>query len=175
MPVSYKSNRQFNLNTRRVIVGRGRNIGNGVNIPACSTKEFDPIPCELKQYLFSLMETGEAVLRKYWNGQALNCRSRNAAFSGKLNAMMGRDYLQANFEYYDLRMMRADDPLQRHLVYKDDTRKNYNHNYVHSFTRTVEGVEYVMIFVMTTRLHVGAAMEHISDLTRSRDNNPTQP
>ena len=52
MPVSYKSNRQFNLNTRPLIVNRGRYIGNGVNIPACSTKEFDPIPGGLKQYLF---------------------------------------------------------------------------------------------------------------------------
>ena len=121
------------------------------------------------------MEAGQAVLRNYWTGQALNCRSRNAAFSKKLNTMMGREDLQANFEYYDLRMMRADDLLLKHLDYKDDNRKNYNHNYVHSFTRTVEGVEYVIFFVMTTRLHVGAAMEHISDLTRSRDNNPTQP
>ena len=74
-------------------------------------------------------------------------------------------YRLRNFEYYDLRMMRADDLLQRYLDYKDDTRKNYNHNYVRSFTRTVNGVEYIMVLVMATRLHVGAAMEHITDLS----------
>ena len=79
---------------------------------------------------------------------------------------MGRPTLQANFEYYDLRLMRSNDLLLRHLDYKDDTRTNYNHNYVHSFTRAVGGVEYIMIFVMTTRLHVGAAMERMSDLSR---------
>ena len=188
MPVSRECYRQFNLKTRRVIVNRGRHIGNGVNLPACSTEMFDPIPCELKEYLFSLMETGQAVLRKYWDGGALNCRSRNAAFSKKLNAQMGREHLQANFEYYDLQMMTSDDVLLRRLdvsqcvhTYrlcddvrgshpchqcKGDHRKNYNHSYVHSFTRAIDGAEYIMIFAMTTRWNVGVAMEHISGWSR---------
>ena len=171
MPLSYECHRQFNLKTRRVLVNHGRHVGAGVNIPAFSTKMFDHVPFCLQDYLFALMETGQAVLRKHWGGQALNCRSRNHAFSRKLNTQMGRPRLQANFEYYDLRMMRSDDVLLRHMDYKDDTRKNYNHNYVHSFTHTIDGVEYIMIFVMTTRLHVGAVMEHISALSRPLSSN----
>ena len=68
MPVSYKCHRQFNLKTRRVLVNHGRRVDHGINIPACSTKMFDEMPGDLREYLFSLMETGQAVLRKHWGG-----------------------------------------------------------------------------------------------------------
>ena len=64
--------------------------------------------------------------------------------------------------------MRSIDVLLGHMDYKDDTRDKYNHNYVHSFTQTIEGTEYTMIFVMATRLHVGAAMDRVSEVSRPR-------
>ena len=79
---------------------------------------------------------------------------------------MGRPLLQENFEYYDLQLTRSNDVLLRHMDYKDDTRDKYNHNYVHLFTQTIKGTEYIMIFVMATRLHVGVAMDHVSKGSR---------
>ena len=89
-------------------------------------------------------------------------------------------------------MMASDDTLMRHLdvgkcvridcVVAETTnfivastrtiteKTTITATYVYSFTRTTDNKQYTMIFLVTMKLHVGAAMEHTSDWSRSPEN-----
>ena len=79
------------------------------------------------------MEIGQTVVKKYWGATALGDRVRNNLFAKRLNKMMGKPKLKANFEYYGVIWMKAMEPLVRHMDYFKASQSNYNHCFVYSF------------------------------------------
>ena len=67
------------------------------------------------------MEIGETVVKKYWGATALSDRVRNNLFAKHLNKMMGKPKLKANFEYYDVILMKEMEPLVHRMDYFNDS------------------------------------------------------
>ena len=107
------------------------------------------------------MEIGQTVVKKYWGETVLGDRVRNNLFAKRLNKMMGNSKLKANFEYYDIILMKAMEPHVRHMDYFNDSRSNYNHCFVYSFQLMDDRVLYRVSFIMTSRSHTGAAVDDI--------------
>ena len=161
------TNRQYDLENRFVVNNPRQYLQRCRNIPTLYTKMFACLPPELKDYLFVLMETGQRAVRQYWGNSSIGCKARNNAFSRQLNAALGRPELLSNFEYCDLLVMKTNQTtLARHVDYKNDWRQNYNHCFVYSFSRDLNGERYKASFVMTTRNHVGAAMDDVHEHAR---------
>ena len=107
------------------------------------------------------MEIGQTVVKKYWGTTALGDRVRNNMFAKRLNKMMGKANLKASFKYYDVILMKATEPLVRHMDSFNDGRSNYNHCFVHSF-QLMKGIVLCMVsFIMTSRSNAGAAVDDI--------------
>ena len=117
------------------------------------------------------MEIGQTVVKKYWGTTALGDRVRNNMFAKRLNKMMGKANLKASFKYYDVILMKAMEPLVRHMDYFNDGRSNYNHCVVYSFQLMEGTVLYRVSFIMTSRSHAGAAMDNIRARLDVRANN----
>ena len=169
--VTSKNNRQYNLNNRRVETGLLGPVSDGRNIPTIGVEVFHHFPEKVKDFLFLLMETNQTVVKKYWDTNALGDRVRNNLFAKRLNKMIGKANLKENSEYYDAILMKAMEPLVRHMDYFNDGRSNYNHCVVYSF-QLMEGIVlYRVSFIMTSRSHAGAAMNDIRARLDDRANN----
>ena len=70
--------------------------------------------------------------------------------------------MEAYFEYYQILVTSDGAPLRRHMDYKNDWRKFFNHTYVHLFSQIVHEIEYKVSIIITTRRDVGKAMEKIN-------------
>jgi hypothetical protein len=169
--VTSKNNRQYNLNNRRVETGLLGPVSDGTNIPTFGAEVFHHFPEKIKDFLFSWMEIGQTVVKKYWGTTALGDRVQNNLFAKCLNKMMGKANLKANFEYYDVILTKAPEPLVRHMDYFNDGQSNYNHCFVYSFQLMEGTVLYRVSFIMTSQSHAGAAVDYIRARLDDRKNN----
>ena len=66
------------------------------------------------------MEIGQTAVKKYWGATALGDRVQNNLFAKRLHKIMGKPRLKANFEYYNVILMKAMEPLVSHMNYFND-------------------------------------------------------
>ena len=157
--VTSKNNRQYNFNKRRVETGLPGPVSDGTIIPAIDTEVVHHFSKEVKDFLFSWMEIGETVVKKYWGATALSDRVRNNLFAKRVNKMMGKPKLKANFEHYGVIWTKSKEPLVRDMDYFNDSRSNYNHCFVYLFQLMDEKVLYRVSFIMTSQSHEGAVVD----------------
>ena len=87
---------------------------------------------------------------------------RNNIFASRFNKLMGFEGSLSNFEYIDLVLSR-NTILRKHIDGKNDHRPGYNQCAVYSFYQHIDGLEFKVSIVMTTRTAIGAAFDQIAD------------
>ena len=101
------------------------------------------------------------VVRRYFGRSSLSNNSRNKHFSDDLGSKLGWRVVNLGWEYFDIVVTSGGVVLFRHMDYQNDDRKDYNHSFVYSFHGTVNGREYKVSVIMTTRRHSGSAYDKI--------------
>ena len=129
-------------------------------IPSTSVREFEDIPSPCKDFLTMIAENSCEAVNNYFGRDALSNPTRKY-FSKALHDKMGYPDNSASFEYYDIVITSSRDHLQRHMDYLNDDRDNYNISCIYSFFNILDGKEYKVSFIMTTRRCIGAALESI--------------
>ena len=154
-------NQQFDLQSGEMVEGCGARMPDSVNTPTMNTTYYDPLPRSTKDFLRRIANVGTNVVRSYFGKDALRNRFRNKHFSKRLMKRLGWDEDDIGWEYFDILITTNNVALHRHMDYKNDSRPGYDHTFVYSFSGLVDGTEYKISVIMTTRCDVGSAVERI--------------
>ena len=162
--VGRRDNRQYSQRTRHVTVGEGKHGASQekVPVPTMTAKAYLDLPLRAREFIKNIAEFGQKQLRRFHGETALANIRRNKLFSRRLNRLMGQCDMLANFEYYDVVVTDSEAELQRHMDYGNDWRAGYNHTFIHSFFREINGKVYKVSVIMTTRRDAGAAFDRIA-------------
>ena len=136
---------------------RGNLVLNGTTFPGVNVKAFQSMPPVLKKQLVILFENS-TTFTKSWIKDSFQNKSRNAQCAGYLNAAMGFPNSTPLFEFFDVVVTR-NTTLQKHTDHKNDHRKGYNLCTVYSYVVTLNGADYKVSIIMTTRTTVGSACD----------------
>ena len=136
---------------------KGNLILNGKTFPGVNIKAFKSIPSTLKKQLVILFENSTKFTMT-WLKDSFTNKSRNAQCAGYLNAEMGFPRSTSLFEFFDVVITR-NTTLQKHTDHKNDHRKGYNLCTVYSYVVTLNGDDYKVSIIMTTRTTVGSACD----------------
>ena len=153
---------QYSVNIRiTFFFGRIQNAGNllfdGATFPGVNVKSFESIPPALKNQLNILFQDS-TLFTKSWIKESFPNAARNAKCAGHLNAKMGFPKSTSLFEYFDVIICR-NTVLRKHMDEKNDHRKGYNICTVYSYCVMLNGEEYKISIIMTTRTTVGSACD----------------
>ena len=113
----------------------------------------------LKRQLMTVIESSQVFVEQHYKDSFPDHR-RTTLFAGRLNCALGFPRSRAKFEYYDIVLSR-NTILRKHIDHKNDHRDGYNHCVVYSFFQEIDGVEYRVSIVMTTRSTVGCPYDRI--------------
>ena len=136
---------------------KGNLILNGETFPGVNVKAFMSIPGALQKQLVILFENSTKFTMSWLKGSFTN-KSRNAQCAGYLNAEMGFPKSTSLFEFFDVVITR-NTFLQKHTDHKNDHRKGYNLCTVYSYVVSLNGNDYKISIIMTTRTTVGSACD----------------
>ena len=137
---------------------------NGMPMPSFRSKDFLAMPKNLRDQLCKLLCIASEEVKKVWPG-SFHDKMRNEIFGNKMRKELGiKEGIKCEFpwEYVDI-LVTCETGLSRHCDYLNDRRDGYRHCSIYSFWRTVDGVEYKVSIIMTTRTSIGKAMERIRD------------
>lgn len=168
---------EYQVNTNedlqeRVLCGFGRNQEDGradyleykkIPIPNLNVKAFLDLPRALRKKLYVIFSESAKMVKEEFP-DAFNDEGRKSIFAKLMREKLECDKKDPDFpwEYVDI-LVTCDTKLSRHMDYKNDHRKGYEHCCVYSYVRTVKGVVYKVSIIMTTRATVGSAMETIRE------------
>ena len=133
----------------------------GEKMPTIDVSGFRKMPKSLQQRIMTVAELANSFIHRH-HKDAFQDKFRNENCSSLLNKHMGFPFSKAKFEYYDVVISR-NITLNNHIDTKNDHRDGYNYSAVYSFYCCVRDVEYKVSIIMTTRCHVGAPIERISN------------
>ena len=128
-------------------------------MPSLNVKSFTSMSRSLKRQLMTVIESSQVFVEQHYKDSFPDHR-RNTLFAGRLNSALGFPRSRAKFEYYDIVLSR-NTILRKHIDHKNDHRDGYNHCVVYSFFQEIDGVEYRVSIVMTTRSTVGCPYDKI--------------
>ena len=153
-------NRQYSARKNHISVGQGGS-SDYVSLPTMTAEAYLEMPPRAMQFIKNIAEFGQKSLRRFHGKSALGNARRNKLFSRQLNSLMGHPDMLANFEYYDIVVTDSDAELKRHMDYCNDWRRNYNHTFIHSFFREINGKVYKVSIIMTTRRDAEATVDRL--------------
>ena len=125
-------------------------------MPTIKYEPFVKLPKSLKDELIILFECADNFVRRNMPGMFSNRKRFQCA--KKLNEVLGYPKAKMRFEYYDIVITR-NIVLPKHIDQKNDHRIGYNYCVVYSFYHCIEGLEYKVSVIMTSRCTIGAALE----------------
>lgn len=167
-PKTNDAYRGFCLKTKKVLSkmdvtrkGNGYNDKNVVGLPTMNISQFKTLSKPAQNFLMNVAELGTDVTYKYYGKKSFDDPLRQTLFSAELFSALGYRGLLAYWEYIDIVVTSCCTRLRRHMDYEDDSRENFDHTYVYSFFKILDGVEYKVSIIMTTRCDVGSAMDNI--------------
>ncbi len=167
-PKSNDAYRGFCLKTQRILSkmdvakkGNGHNDKNVVGLPTLNISQFKKLSKPAQNFLMKVAEDGTDVVYQYFGKKAFDDDLRHTLFSEELFLGLGYPGLMAYWEYIDIVVTSGCIRLLRHMDYEDDSRENFDHTYVYSFFKILDGVEFKVSIIMTTRCDVGSAMDNI--------------
>ena len=126
-------------------------------MPTISYREFVILPKSLKDELIHVFECAHNFVMSSMpdmfprNPKRVKCTK-------KLNTTLGYPKAKMKFEYYDIVITR-NIVLPKHIDQKNDHREGYNFCVVYSYYHTIQGFEYKVSIIMTTRSTIGAVLE----------------
>ena len=134
-----------------------------IMIPSLKCEGLKTMSRALRKKLYWVFHLVAEMVKKEHPG-AFWDEMRQKIFGGMMREELGCDDDDPVFpwEYFDV-LVTCDTALSRHCDHLNDWRKGYNHTSVYSYHRTVEGAEYKVSIIMTTRRSVGRAMERIRE------------
>ena len=124
-----------------------------VRMPTISVQDFIELKFVLKDSLVQLFTLADEFLQR--NIPEMCSNPTRIKFIEKLNTELGHPNAKMRFEYYDIALFR-NMGLPKHIDQKNDHRKGYNHCVVYTFYHFLEGYEYKISIIMTTRCTIGA-------------------
>ena len=84
-------------------------------------------------------------------------RACNGTCAKRLNKEMGYPLSKAKFEYYD-KVISRNTTLPKNIDEKNDNQVGYNPCVVYSYYVTLNGLDYKVSVIMTTRCAIGSVM-----------------
>jgi len=133
----------------------------GEKMPSCSYKQFTAMPEDLREMIFKVLSIAdEYVLSKHED--AFPDGLRYNLFGNWLRGFLECKPTDPMFrwEYIDI-LITANSKLCRHMDHVDDDTDGYDYNCVHSFNYSLDGVDYKVSIIMTTRDRLARAMDKI--------------
>lgn len=127
-------------------------------MPTLSVHSFIEMSTSLKDQFMKCVESCQVFVNKHFHNSFPDA-NRNHQCAGRLNSAIGYPNSKAKFEYYDIILSR-NTILRRHCDTKNDHRPGYNHCVVYSFFHSIDGRQYRVSIVMTTRSTIGCAYEN---------------
>ena len=161
--------------SKRLVFGFGRiqrdsyNLNrhlNGTSMPGANTKSFDKLPRKSKEQLMILFECASQFTLR-WNKESFPNQERNTLCAGYLNSQLGFPTSKSLFEYYDI-VLSHNTILRKHCDVKNCHRSGYNICCVYSYYVEVNGEEYKVSIIMTSRTTVGSALNKALNPERSQ-------
>ena len=128
-------------------------------MPTLKFQTFTILPKILQSQLLRVFESGQIFAESNMTNVFPN-HLRTKIFAKRLNNALGFPHSRTKFEYYDI-VLSCNLVLLKHLDTKNDHRKGYNICVVYSFYQIIEGVQYKISIIMTTRSTVGCAIDNI--------------
>ena len=125
-------------------------------MPTLSSNQFTILPKQLQQQLVKVFEAAQFFVESKYPNPFPN-QLRTEQCSNRLKEAMGFPHAQFKFEYFDIVLSR-NTILPKHIDSKNDHRVGYDICAVYSFYQVIEGLEYRVSIIMTTRTTLGAAM-----------------
>lgn len=122
-----------------------------VKLPSCAYKQFVAMPEDLREMIFTVLGIAdEYVLSKHKD--AFPDDDRYNLFGKWLRGFLECKPTDPKFrwEYIDI-LITANSKLCRHMDHVDDDADGYNYTCVHSFDYSLDGVDYKVSIIMTTR------------------------
>ena len=135
---------------------------NNHDMPTLSINQFTILPKQLQEQLVQVFEAAQSFVESHYHNPFPN-ELRTKQCSKRLNIAMGYPYGRFKFEYFDIVLSR-NTILPKHIDSKNDHREGYNICAVYSFYQVIEGLEYRVSIIMTTRTTLGAAMKKATSL-----------
>lgn len=135
----------------------------GVSTPSLKAESFMTMNQSLRKKLYWVLSLAAEEVKREHPG-AFGDDLRQEIFGGLMREALGCEENDPHFpwEYIDI-LVTCDTALARHCDHLNDWRPGYNHTSVYSYHRTVEGAEYKVSIIMTTRKSVGRAVERIRE------------
>ena len=130
-------------------------------MPSCAYKQFTAMPEDLREMIFKVLSIAdEYVLSKHED--AFPDELRYNLFGKWLRGFLECKPTDPMFrwEYIDI-LITANSKLCRHMDHVDDDTDGYDYNCVHSFNYSLDGVDYKVSIIMTTRDRLARAMDKI--------------
>jgi len=134
----------------------------GVPMPTIEHLAFTTLPDSLKIQLTKLFESAQMFVDKCIPN-AFPKGARTHHCTKTLNNALGIPHTKSKFEYYDIVLSR-NTVLPKHIDSKNDHRSGYNLCTVYSYYQAIDGLEYKVSVIMTTRSSVGAAFDKAQKL-----------
>ena len=131
----------------------------GKIMPTIKVGGFLSLKKSLKDMLQVLFEKAQLFVHEH-HPNSFADRARNETCAKRLNKEMGYPLSKAKFEYYDMVISR-NTTLPKHIDEKNDNRVGYNPCVVYSYYVTLNGLDYKVSVIMTTRCSIGAVMENL--------------
>ena len=136
-------------------------VGNDF-MPSIAYQDFTSMKESLRRPLVAVFEAATKFVKRH-SDNAFSNRQRTRIFTDKLNEQLDIAGSSTLFEYYDIVLTR-NCVLPKHIDSKNDHREGYNFCVVYSFHHTINGLEYKVSIIMTTRTNVGAAFDKIDTI-----------
>ena len=131
-------------------------IGNEF-MPSIAYSPFTSMKESLRRPLVGVFEAATKFVKSHCRN-AFPDVNRKKMFTNKLNDQLGIPESSTQFEYYDIVLTR-NCVLPKHIDEKNDHRAGYDFCVVYSFHHSINGLEYKISIIMTTRTNVGAALD----------------
>ena len=123
----------------------------GVRIPSCSSKQFTAMPKDLRIMTLKVMSLSEEYVLS-GNPEAFSNTRRHNLFGKWLRGFLECKPSDPRFswEYVDI-LITANSKLCRHMDHVNDGTEGYKFCCVHSFSHALNGVDYKVSIIVTTR------------------------
>ena len=131
----------------------------GNKMPTIAFKAFVKMPKCLQIELVQVFECASKFVKECMPDMFPSKQRKRC--TKKLNGLMGFELATMQFEYYDIVITR-NTVLPKHIDQKNDHRVGYNFCAVYSYYHIIDGLEYKVSIIMTTRTTLGSALTKLN-------------